>query len=88
MHLVPRSSRLAGTNSKTLGAIAGSGKDSQTAPSSTAAAGIPYTAAVDSSSAMVYPPDRRISSRPDAPSSPMPVSNTPSASAPRSRAMD
>ena len=39
--------------SRIRGAIAGSGNDSETPPRRTAAAGIPYTTAVDSSSAMV-----------------------------------
>src|SRR5918997_1320870 len=54
-----------------------SGSISVTAPKRSAALGIPNTAEDASSWASVIPPCRRIASSPCAPSSPIPVSNTP-----------
>src|SRR5882724_5855657 len=75
-------------NSRSRGAMAGSGRHSHAAPRRTASAGMPYTTAVDSCSAMVWPPVLRILSNPAAPSSPMPVRSTPNAWLPYVSARD
>ena len=61
-------------------AMAGSGRTCSAAPSSIASRGMPKTTQVASSCAMVRAPAWRILSSPCAPSAPMPVSSTPTAS--------
>src|SRR5690606_41057349 len=70
------------TASRMASAMAPSGRTRSAAPSSIAARGMPKTAEVASSWAMVIPPRRRISRSPSEPSVPMPVSRTPIARAP------
>ncbi len=80
--------RLSLQSSRMAGPMLSSGRSPRDAPQACAACGMPKTTELCSSWAYVAPPARLSSSRPCAPSSPMPVSTNPAAREPYARASE